>query len=125
LSPAEGRKFGLTVGASFVVVTGMLWWRGHEIPMFLTAGLGLVLVLAGLAIPGRLGPARAAWMGLAQLIAKVTGPVFMGIVYFLVLTPAGGLVRLFTGNPLARQHGSGTTWVTRTVGQRTDMRRQF
>jgi hypothetical protein len=125
LSPAEGRKFGLTLGAAFLALTGLLWWRGHEIPMFVTGALGSLLILAGLAIPGRLSPVHGAWMGLAHAISKVTTPVFMGIVYFVVLTPAGVLVRLIKGNPLMRQHSAESTWVMREAGQRTDMRRQF
>ena len=40
-----------------------------------------------------LGPVERAWMGLAGIISKVTTPIFMSVVYFVVLTPVGLLRR--------------------------------
>ena len=52
--------------------------------------LGGALALAGLVVPRDLGPVERAWMGLAHPISKVTTPIFMGVMYFLVLTPIRG-----------------------------------
>ena len=89
LSPAEGRKFGLVVGGAFLVLGLVLRLRDHGTASAVTLALGGALALAGLAIPGRLGPAYRGWMALARTISKVTTPVFMGAIYFLVLTPTG------------------------------------
>jgi hypothetical protein len=108
LSPAEGRKFGLTVGGAFLVLAALLWWRGKHgaVPYF--GGLGALLALAGLLVPTALGPVNRAWMGLAHLLSKVTTPIFMGVVYFVVLTPISIGMRLFGKNPLIHPaHGSG------------------
>ena len=64
LSAKEGRKFGLTVGAAFLVLGALLWWRGRALAPWL-GSLGAVLALAGLVVPARLGPVQRAWMGLA------------------------------------------------------------
>ena len=69
LSPAEGRKFGFTVGLAFGVLAGITWWRDHPLLMQVFGGLAVVLILAGALIPGRLGPVYRAWMGLALLIS--------------------------------------------------------
>ena len=126
LSRAEGRKFGLTVGVAFLALAALLWWREKPAaPVF--GGVGVLLALAGILIPTRLGPLERAWMGLAHLISKVTTPIFMGVVYFVVLTPIGLLRRALGHNSLvAREHG-GSYWVARdTVGSsRSDMERQF
>jgi hypothetical protein len=126
LSPREGRKFGLTVGAAFLTLATVLWWRERSgAPVFGT--IGILLILAGVLIPSHLGPLQRAWMGLAHLISRVTTPVFMGVVYFGVLTPIALLRRAFGRNSLvARDHG-GSYWVTRDPGDRarSDMERQF
>ena len=44
---------------------------------------------AGSLVPAQLGPVYRAWMALATAISKVTTPMFMGVIFFLVLTPAG------------------------------------
>ncbi len=123
LSPAEGRKFAFTVGAAFLVLGAFVWWRGNLTLATVFGALGGTLGVLGVAVPGKLGPLNAAWMGLAHLISKVTTPIFMGIVYFLVITPIGFVMRLFGWNPL--RHGSGTSaWVPHSKDRGT-MSNQF
>lgn len=66
-------------------------------------------------------------MAMAHVISRITTPVFMGTVYFLVLTPIGLLVRVVKGNPLVHADSDGGFWVTKDLvreGQGT-MERQF
>lgn len=121
LNPAEGRRFGLVVGAAFLVFAGLSWWRGHTLAPYILASLGGALVLAGLVIPGSLGPVYRAWMGLAHVLSRVTTPIFLGIAYYLVLTPIGLILRAVGRNPLDVR---GTGWVRREQ-DRSDLERQF
>jgi hypothetical protein len=124
LSPAEGRKFGLTVGAAFLVLAGITWWREHETLMYVFTGLGGALVAAGLVVPGRMGPIYRAWMGFAHAISKVTTPIFMGIVYFVVIMPVGLIMRALGRNPVRHRPVGGSFWVTHGEG-RGSMSNQF
>jgi hypothetical protein len=127
LSAAEGRKFGLTVGGAFLVLTAILWWRGRMVVVPYFAGLGMVLVVAGLVVPTMLGPVNRAWMGLAHLISKVTTPIFMGIIYYLVITPVGIGMRMAGRRSLVHQAGSHGYWFSRDPGKPdpSRMERQF
>ena len=113
LSPREGRKFGLAVGMAFLVLAALSRWRGHQVAPAVLAALGGLLFLAGVTIPGRLGAVHRAWMGLALAISRVTTPLFMGLIYFVVLTPTGLLMRLFGKHPLKRRAANGSFWVSR------------
>jgi hypothetical protein len=114
LTAAEGRKFGLTVGIAFAVFGAILLWRGKTTLATVLLALGGVLVLAGLVVPTLLGPVERAWMGLAHLISKVTTPIFMGIVYFVVMTPIG-FIRRRMGSPIVpRATRPDTRWETRS-----------
>ena len=126
LSPAEGRRFGLVVGGAFLVFGGISHWRGHTIAPLVLWSLGGVLVVGGLLVPGLLGPVHRAWMGLAHALSKITTPIFMGLVYYVVLAPVGLLRRLFGHDALVRPAGS-TFWVARDEGpaRRSDLQRQF
>lgn len=126
LTSTEGRKFAFTVGAAFLVLAGVVWWRGHDVVYTVVGGIGLTLVLAGLVAPGKLGPIYRAWMALALLLSKVTTPVFLGITYFFLLAPVGFVIRLLGRNPLVREARDGSYWVTRPPGaQASDLERQF
>ena len=127
LTAGEGRKSGLTVGAAFLLFAGISHWRGHTLAPQVLATAGGTLVLLGVVIPARLGPVFSAWMGLAHAISKVTTPLFMGIVYFFVLTPTGIIVRLLGRNPLTPPRKSGSAWVPHDPRSEAanSMRRQF
>lgn len=125
LSAAEGRKFAFTVGIAFLVLGAIVWWRGGLTVAKVFGGLGGVLMVLGVAVPSYLGPVQRAWMGLAHLISKVTTPIFMGIVYFVVITPISFLMRLFGKRPLAVKSAP-SYWTPREPGQRqSDLERQF
>jgi hypothetical protein len=60
-------------------------------------------------------------MGLAGVLSKVTTPIFMGVVYFLVITPIGLLLRAMGRSPLP----VGGQWHARDAADRRRMERQF
>ena len=125
LTPREGRKFGLTVGAAFCVLAAIGFWRGHVMVPAILVAPGLLLAVAGVAIPGHLGPVYRVWMRAAHAISKVTTPVFLSIVYLLVLTPAGWLMRAPGRQPLRHDGSGGGYWIVRKPGQTGDLDRQF
>jgi hypothetical protein len=128
-SASRGRRFALTVAIAFAVLALLSFWRGRQLPPLILGGLAAILAIAGLVMPSKLGPVEAAWMKLAHTLSKVTTPIFMGIVYFVVLTPIGFIRRSFGGNPLVHKAERESYWIARTVHdagkQRSRMERQF
>jgi hypothetical protein len=125
LSVREGRKFGFTVGFAFLGLGGLAWWRGRgpvaEV-FWVAAGL---LLLAALLVPARLRPVERAWMGWARLISRVTTPILLGLMYFVVITPTAIVLRALGRNPLASRRERDSLWVARDAARRSDLRRQF
>ncbi len=125
LSTAEGRKFGLLVGGVMLALSGVSHWRGHTVAPIVLAALGGFLVVGGALVPARMGPIYRAWMGLASLLSKITTPIFMGIIYYLIFTPVGLVRKAFGHNSLRRPPGD-TFWIDRPPGKRRgDLQRQF
>ena len=122
---AEGRKFGLTVGLAFVVLGALLLWRSRETPAYVLGVRGGLLVLGGLLIPGSLGPVYRAWMAFALALSKITTPIFMGIIYFLVITPFGIVRRTLGEHPLVHKADAGSYFKRRDPSGHRDLRRQF
>jgi hypothetical protein len=110
LTASEGRKFGLTVGPAFLVLGALLFWRGRLLGAQITGALGAGLLIASLVAPAALDPVRRVWMRLALAISKVTVPIFMGIVYFLVISVIGLLRRVFGNNAIKRPPSSTSYW---------------
>ena len=123
---AAGRKFGLTVGGAFVVLALIGRWRGHPVTFMVLGSLGIALILAGLVVPTLLGPIERGWMQFALLISKVTTPIFMGVVYFVVLTPIGFIRRMLGSNALTHEaNAKDGYWADRRAKPRSTLTRQF
>ena len=121
----DGRKFAFPVGTAFFVLAAILWWRDHQLPMQITGGLGASLYVLGAIIPGKLGPIYRGWMAMALAISKVTTPIFMGVVYFVVMTPTGIIMRIFGRKPMSHSLAEGGYWHSNADEEPSDLRRQF
>lgn len=124
-----GRRFAFTIAAAFAVFALIALWRESDTPGKIFGTLAVILALAGAAVPSKLEPVERGWMRLAHLLSRITTPVFMSIVYFVVLTPAGVIRRTFGSNPLIRDGARGSYWMARTQAdkeaRRRKMERQF
>ena len=127
LTAAAGRKFGFTVGAAFLAFGSIALWRGKERTATVLLALGGLLVVAALVAPTALGPVERAWMGLAHAISRVTTPIFMGIVYFLVILPIGLVRRLNGSSPILPRARAASRWEAHepAVADGAQMERQF
>jgi hypothetical protein len=125
----QGRKFGLTVGGAFAVIAAISSWRGHQRAPLTLGAIAALLILAALAAPRSLESVERQWMKLAHLISRITTPIFMGIVYFGVLTPIGFLRRSLGKNALVHRPVDDSYWAKRLTidaeKQRRRMERQF
>ena len=123
---AEGRKFAFPVGAAFLVLAAFAYWRHPPaVTWTVLSSLGGLLLVAGVAVPAQLGPVYRGWMGFAKLLSKVTTPIFMGIVYYLVVTPIALGMRLFGRQPMRHKEQDGGYWRVPPSGGRSDMTHQF
>ena len=132
LTAAAGRRFGLTVGAAFVIIAAVLRvWRGAVTVPLVFGGIGALLLAAAVVAPRQLGPLERVWMRLAHLISRVTTPIFLGVVYFVAITPTGIIRRLLGKNALVRSEASGNLapgsfWIVRAPDRtQSDLDRQF
>lgn len=98
------REFGLITGGILVALFGLFfpWALARPIPYWPWVVAG-VLALWALAAPVSLRPAYRAWMRLALLLSRITTPVIMALVYFLVITPVALIQRSMGRDPMARR----------------------
>lgn len=125
LTKAEGRRFAWTLAIAFGIIAAVAMWRGRErVALVLAVVAGLCFVAGGV-VPTRLGPVEKAWMSLAHAISRVTTPVFMAVVYFLILTPTGLVRRAFAGRGISPDRSKSTFWIDRPKIEREALRRRM
>lgn len=109
LSKKELRDFGLVTGAIFAGLFGLLipWIFEHGYPRW-PWYVFAALALPALIVPNVLQPVYKVWMRFGLLISKITTPLILGLVFFVIITPFGLVRRLVAKDAMARKLDSGT-----------------
>jgi hypothetical protein len=126
-SAKQLRHFGLLVGGIFGVIG--LWpmvWR-HQPMRTWALVLAVALIVPGLVAPRILAPVHRIWMKLGEGLAWINTRIILGVVFYVVVTPLGLLMRLVSHDPMRRQlERTGETYRIRCKPRpATHMLRQF
>lgn len=102
-SRKEQRNFGLVMGAAFAVL-GLIRWGLHGFEGFpwIFFSIGAVFAVLGLVAPPVLKPVFVAWMKLATVLNWIMTRVFLGVAFFLLITPVRLIIKVFAEDPLKR-----------------------
>ena len=102
-------EFGLTTGAIVAVLFGLFFPWLLERPWPLWPWLIFaVLGLCGLAAPTWLRPVYRGWMRFGLILSKITTPLILGIVFYLLIFPFAVAKRCFGNDSLRRNFDSET-----------------
>lgn len=128
LEDAGLRRFGLMSAAFFSGIFGLFfpWILNAVFPKWPWVILA-VLVPWSLVAPGSMRPFYNVWMRLSLLIGGVMNYLILGIVFFVVMTPIGFVLRITGHDPMRRDFDrSATTYskVSRPLS-RQNMERPF
>lgn len=123
----ELRQFGLVVGGVFSVIG--LWpvmFRADS-PRLWAMILGSLLIALGVIVPQTLRQVHQGWMKIGHVLGSINTKIILGIIYYLLITPMGIVMRLMGKDPMHRAVGENvdTYRVVRTARPRHHMRNQF
>ncbi|NNE71260.1 MAG: hypothetical protein HKN29_12970, partial [Rhodothermales bacterium] len=100
-------------------IAAYLAWRAGWHPgtaAMVLGTLGLALFLAGLVAPGILRGIYPVWMALALVLGTIMTTVLLTLVFYLIVTPIGLVLRLVGKDPMHRRPDASLTtyWITRS-----------
>jgi hypothetical protein len=97
------RSFGLTTGAIVAALFGVFfpWLLDLPIPWWPWI-VGAVLVLWGLVAPSTLRMLYRTWMRFGLVMSRITTPIILGLMFFLVITPVGLARNMFGRSSMPR-----------------------
>lgn len=102
------QQFGLLVGSILIFIGLWQLYRGaFETGRIVLWSIGGVLVVSGLFIPMILTAAYKVWMKLAHGLAWINTRIIITLIFFLVITPIGFLLRLLKGDILREKFDRG------------------
>lgn len=94
-------RFGLTMTACFAGLAVLVYLRHHTFSRPLSALAAGFLVLA-VGAPFVLKPVYTLWMKLGLVLGWLNTRILLGLVFFLIFTPVGLLLRIFGRDLLDR-----------------------
>lgn len=125
---SSDRFFGLTFFVVFLIIALLpLLWQGSIRPIAL--GIALAFLAVSLVVPAWLAPLNRLWLKFGALLHSITSPIILGVMFFLVITPVGFLMRL-AGKDLLRMkfdRDCASYWIRREPPgpEKNSLKRQF
>jgi hypothetical protein len=115
IDPREIRKFGAIGVIFFGTILAVAVWRDKILVAFFF-GLLAALSTGFFLMPVLLKPVYIGWLKIAHFIGSKVTLLILTIFFYLVMTPAALLKRIFGGRPLPVKPDldAETYWVTRT-----------
>lgn len=124
----ELKKFALTMCAALAVIGSLLLFKHKDSYIWFYLS-GCIFFGLGLAAASFLKPIYIAWMRFAFLLSWINTRLILTIIFYLVFTPIGFLVRLFKGDLLGRKidKKTGSYWIKKETIEfdRSNYERQF
>lgn len=104
-------SFAMIMSAALLVIAALQWRRGAPQWVLVTLLSIVAALLLGAAVaPALLRPVYRGWMRFGEALAWVNTRILLTLIFFLVVTPTGLVMRLFGRSPIARARQTDSYW---------------
>ena len=114
MKASSNRTFGIVFAVFFAIVAFVRFVRSGQMPLW-AMGLSILFLTLSFAAPQLLTPFNRLWTALGALLHRITNPIILGALYYLVFTPFGWFLRLL-GNDFLRlraQPRAASYWIVK------------
>ena len=121
----SNRSFGIVFFFVFLIIS--LWPLINENPLRVwSIYVAIIFLILGLMNSNLLTPLNTLWFKFGKLLGSIVAPIVMGIVFFIIVTPTGFIMRMFGKDLLNKKYNnkSKSYWINREKSKGT-MKQQF
>ena len=121
----SNRSFGIVFFVVFLLVATYPIINDGELRLW-SVIISIIFLLLGLINSKILTPLNKLWFRFGLFLGKIISPIIMGVIFFLVVTPIGLLMRLFGKDVinLKLNKKKSSYWIEK-VGPKSKMKNQF
>ena len=120
---SSNRSFGIVFFIVFIVIS--LWPLQHDENIRIWSLIvSLIFLILGILNSNLLKPFNKIWFKFGMFLGKIVSPIVMSLIYFLVVTPTGFIMR-FLGKDLLKlkKNKNNTYWLAKNY--KSYMKDQF
>jgi len=110
------RKDNITFGILFFIlflIIGLYPLKSEGLIRIWSVVLSLVFLIITIIRPNLFTFINKLWIQFGILLGKIISPIVMGLVFFIVVTPVGMLVRILKKDLMGLKRGSSSYWINR------------
>ena len=121
---SSNRSFGIVFFIVFLLIALYPLLKGNDLRVW-SLIISFVFLVLGLINSKILTPLNRLWFKFGLLLGKFISPLIMGIIFFLVVTPIGIIMRLLKKDLLNLKYNKKETYWIDKSGPKSKMKNQF
>ena len=121
---SSNRSFGIVFFVVFLLIALYPLTFGGEIRIW-SLIISLIFLILGLLNSKILAPLNKIWFKFGILLGKIVSPLITGIIFFLVVTPIGFIMRLLGKDLLNLKYNKNKSYWIEKNGPKSKMKNQF
>ena len=121
---SSNRSFGIVFFVVFLLIALYPLTYGGEIRIW-SLIISLIFLTLGLLNSKILAPLNKIWFKFGILLGRIVSPLIMGIIFFLVVTPVGLIMRLLGKDVLNLKYNKNKSYWIEKNGPKSKMKNQF
>jgi len=120
----SNRSFGIVFFLFFLTIATYPLINGNELRLW-SLIVSIVFLFLGLINSKILNPLNKLWFKFGIFLGKIVSPLVMGIIFFLVVTPLGLLMRLLNKDLLNLKFNDNSSYWIEKTEPKSKMKNQF
>ena len=121
---SSSRSFGIVFFVVFLLIALYPLIHNEEIRIW-SLIISLIFLVLGLINSRILNPLNKLWFKFGILLGKIVSPIIMGIIFFLVVTPIGFIMRILGKDLLNLKFNANKSYWIEKTGPKSKMKNQF
>ena len=121
---SSNRSFGIVFFVVFLLIALYPLIHNEEIRIW-SLIISLIFLILGLINSRILKPLNKLWFKFGILLGKIVSPIIMGIIFFLVVTPIGFIMKILGKDVLNLKFNENKSYWIEKTGPKSKMKNQF
>lgn len=121
---SSNRSFGVVFFIVFLLIALYPLLNNNEIRLW-SLIISVLFLILGILNSKILSPLNKVWFKFGLLLGKIISPIIMGVIFFLVVTPIGFIMKLLGKDLINLKFNNEKSYWIQKTGPKSKMKNQF